>query len=307
MSGTYTVGVDIGGTRVRAALISLANEIVSRAEEKTEAAAAPEDVVRQVTRLVAAVSQGLEHSAISAAGVCAPGPLDTTEGIALVVPTIAGFKDYPLRRVLEEALSLPVTLEHDAPAAAFAEWKLGAGQGTTDMVFVTISTGIGSGAIIGSNLHRGRKGMAGHAGHMTTSPGGPRCSCGNLGCWEAVASGTAFNRMAEAAGFANGAAVFEASRTGDPKAEGLVAALAEQLGIGLVNLMHLFSPERIVLGGGVSVGLDRLQPYLAAHINRTALSPFRDIPILPASLGDNAGLLGVSLLAREDRRSHIRA
>lgn len=306
MSDTYTVGVDIGGTRMRAALISPQGEIIARAEEKTQAAAASETVIDQVARLVAKAREGRVGTAIAAVGVCAPGPLDTIAGLALATPTIAGFRDFPLRHALETALGLPVTLEHDAQAAAYAEWTLGAGAGTADMIFVTVSTGIGSGAIVNGALHRGRRGMAGHAGHMTTTPGGPRCSCGNEGCWEAVASGTAFNRMALAAGFPNGAAVFEASRQGDEKAETLVAALAVQLGIGLVNLMHLFSPEMIVLGGGVSAGLDRLRPHLLQHIAKTALSPFHDIPILPGSLGDNAGLLGVSLLAREDRRHHGR-
>jgi glucokinase len=162
---------------------------------------------------------------------------------------------------------------------------------------VTVSTGIGAGVVTGGRLQRGHRGMAGHAGHMTVAPDGPVCACGNRGCWEALASGPAFAARAQAAGFADGAAAFAAARAGDTVARALSDALARDLGLGLTNLLHLFSPERIVLGGGMSAGLDLLAPGIAAHIARAALAPFRGVPVLPAALGDNAGLVGAAALA----------
>ena len=157
------------------------------------------------------------------------------------------------------------------------------------MVYVTVSTGIGAGVVTGGRLQRGHRGMAGHAGHMTVAPDGPVCACGNRGCWEALASGPAFAARAQQAGFADGAA------------RALSEALARNLGLGLTNLLHLVSPERIVLGGGVTAGFDLLASGIAARIAGAALPPFRGVPVLPAALGDNAGLVGAAALAFASR------
>lgn len=296
MQGKLAVGVDIGGTRMRAALVTKGGTIITRSEAATPARNGPEAVVDQVAILVAKVTSGVARESLTSVGVCAPGPLDTTAGMALSTPTISGFSDYPLRDRLQDQIDLPVFLEHDGHAAAFGEWSFGAGRGFSNMVYVTISTGIGSGAIVDGRLHRGHRGMAGHVGHMTILPGGPQCACGNLGCWEALAAGPAFAILANAQGFSDGAAVFDAARGADARAQALVEQLSRYLGIGLVNLMHIFSPEVIVLGGGVVAGLDLMRPHIERHIAATAMAPFRTIALRKAELGDNPGVLGVAAL-----------
>ncbi len=200
MAAPRALAVDVGGTRVRAAVVTRQGRVLARLEAPTRAADSPEAVVAQVADL----ARRLPAEGIAVAGVCAPGPLDVDRGMALATPTIAGFRDFPLRAALADCLPWPVHLEHDGHAAAWGEWRFGAGRGTQDMVYVTLSTGIGAGVVTGGRLQRGHRGMAGHAGHMTVAPGGPVCDCGNRGCWEAIASGPAFAARARDAGFADG-------------------------------------------------------------------------------------------------------
>ena len=294
------LAIDIGGTRIRAAVVSATGEVLTRAEGPTPARAHGDVVVASIAEVA---HQALQGRDVIAAGVCAPGPLDATRGIAQATPTIDGFRDYPLRDRLTAALGLPTVLEHDGHAAAIGEWLHGAGQGVQSMVYVTISTGIGGGAIVEGRLQKGRYGMAGHVGHMTVHPDGPICNCGNKGCWEAVAAGPAFAATARTAGFADGAATFSAARQGDPKALQLVETEARWLGLGLTNLLHIYSPDLVVLGGGMSNGLDLMRPFIADEITRRAMIPFRDTPFVRASLQDNAGLVGAAALARLGNRA----
>lgn len=299
MADQLTLGIDIGGTRTRAAMVSAQGEILARRESPTAARGAPEVIVATVAALVSDLLRGIDRARILAAGVCAPGPLDAPRGIALATPTIAGFRDFPLRDRIAAAIGLPTLLDHDGQAAAFGEWQFGAGRGRANMVYVTISTGIGGGAVVDGRLQRGHMGMAAHVGHMTIQPDGPICNCGNPGCWEALASGPAFATAARTAGFADGAAVFAAMRTGDPGATGLVAQQSRWLAIGLVNLMHIYSPEIIVLGGGVVAGIDLMRPFIAAEVARRAMAPFRNVTIARAELLDNAGVIGAAALGRQ--------
>ncbi len=293
---TDALAIDIGGTKIRAAVVSATGQVLSRAEGPTPARAHGDVVVAALAELAELARQGRPVSAI---GVCAPGPLDATRGIAQATPTIDGFRDYPLRDRITAAFGLPTVLEHDGHAAAIGEWLHGAGRGEQSMVYVTISTGIGGGAIVEGTLQRGRFGMAGHVGHMTVQPDGAICNCGNPGCWEAVAAGPAFAAAAQAFGFTDGAATFTAARQGDARALDLVQAEGRWLGLGLVNLLHIYSPDLIVLGGGMTHGLDLLRPAITAEIARRAMQPFRDTPFVRAGLEDNAGLVGAAALARQ--------
>ena len=297
--GQIALGIDIGGTRMRAAVVSPDGQVLSRAECPTPATSAPEAIVAQVAVIVRDATHGYEPGAFTSAGVCAPGPLDAQRGIAIATPTIKGFLDYPLRDRIAAAIGLPTFLDHDGHAAAFGDWKFGAGRGHANMVFVTISTGIGGGAIVDGALHRGRRGMAAHVGHMTIMPEGPRCACGNQGCWEAIAAGPAFSAAARDIGFADGAAVFAAVRLGDETAVQLIAEQSRWLGIGLVNLIHIYSPDIVVLGGGVVAGFDLMQPFLQMQIAQRAMPPFRDVPVVQGQLMDNAGVIGAAALGQE--------
>ena len=293
-----TLGIDIGGTRIRAAVVTEDGTLLSRAEALTPARGTGEAVVQAVAELVTQALAGHDRADILAAGVGAPGPLDTDRGIAQATPTIDSFRDFPIRDRIAEATGLPTWLEHDGHAAAYGEWLHGAGRGTANMVYVTVSTGIGGGAIVDGRLQHGRRGQSAHVGHMTLLPDGPVCSCGNLGCWEALAAGPAFARAARAAGYADGAAAFVAAAEGRAAAVQVVDAQARWLAIGLVNLAHIYAPEILILGGGVAAGLEQMRPVMAAEFARRAMSPFRDIPIVRAALRDNAGLIGAAAHGR---------
>ena len=299
MSATPTRGIDLGGTRIRAALVAEDGTLLTRAEGATPARDTGDAVVQAVSMVVAQALQGYDRASILAAGVGAPGPLDAENGIAQATPTIDGFRDFPVRDRIAQAIGLPTYLDHDGHAAAFGEWKYGAGRGYANLVYVTISTGIGGGAIVDGRLHRGRKGMAAHVGHMTLQPDGPICNCGNHGCWEALAAGPAFALAARASGYPDGAAAFTAAAAGDAGAAHVVDAQARWLAIGLVNLAHIYSPEILILGGGVTAGLDQMRPVITHEFATRAMSPFRDIPFVRAALQDNAGLIGAAALGRE--------
>jgi glucokinase len=301
LSQPLAIGIDIGGTQLRVALVDGAGSIRKRTAVRTEAGAGPAAVIAQIAGLVAEVVGEIDRSALLGAGVSCPGPLDTITGTALGIPTLAGWSDIPVAAMIEAALQLPVRLENDGIAAANGEWRFGAGRGLDNLVYVTVSTGIGGGIVADGHLIHGRRGMAGHIGHMIVARDGAVCSCGNRGCWEAYASGTAFAAAAAKAAGAKGPfpeakAVFDAAREGDTVALSIVAEEAEWLGVGLISLVHLYSPQKIIIGGGLANGFDLLAPGIAKRLAQGAMPAFRDVEVAPATLGDNPGLIGAAAL-----------
>jgi glucokinase len=303
------VGIDLGGTQLRAALVDQLGNILKRAEVATKAMEGPEIVVRQIGEIAASVTDGVADDAILGVGVSSPGPLDTDKGTALSIPTLVGFVNYPLRTELQKRFAQPVHLENDGISAAIGEWKFGAGQGLANVVYVTVSTGVGGGVIVDNKVLRGRMGMAGHVGHMVIAKDGERCNCGNRGCFEAYCAGPFFaergRRRAEAhAGTSLGKnsavvdarAIFAAARAGDQLAQELVAEQAAILGTGFASLAHLFSPDVIIMGGGLSNEFELLRPGVVARFREGAMPAFKDVTIMRARLGANSGLIGAASL-----------
>lgn len=301
------VGIDLGGTQVRAALVDAQGAVLARAASRTDALGGPEAVMQQIVGLVSEVTQGVPRADLAGVGVSAPGPLDSEAGLIVCIPTLPGWTDVPIVALLQAALQRPVVLENDGVAAAIGEWRFGAGRGLQDFVYMTVSTGIGGGVIADGRVLRGRRRMAAHLGHMTILPQGQVCTCGNPGCWEAQASGTALgqaarDRVAGAPGSSLAALgdaltavdVVTAARAGDAFASALMAREAELLGIGIVNLLHLYSPQAVVMGGGVSQAFDLLQGGITQWVAEHAMLPFRDVPVHVAALGPNAGLVGAA-------------
>lgn len=298
MSDRTALAVDLGGTRLRAALVDESGRILHKVSRATPATEGAEVVVAAIAEACRGVMEKAGSGKDLTLGLCSPGPIDTEHGIALATPTIRGFVDFPLRDAVEDALGLPVAIENDGPCAALGEWTFGAGRGLNDFVYVTISTGIGGGIVSGGRLIRGRLGIAGHIGHLPLKPvGGAICSCGQPGCWEAEASGTALQAKARKAGFDSLEAAYDRARAGGADAIAFFDAAAEDIKIGLVTLIHLLSPERIVLGGGVSNTFDVLSPMLREKITQRVLPPFRDVALVRSELGDDSGLIGAGMLA----------
>lgn len=294
------IGVDVGGTQVRAALVDGGGRILAREDERTEATAGPERVLAQIKRLADGLLPSAGHRPVLGIGVSTPGPVDTIAGVARGIPTLSGFDQYPLKAELQTRFSLPVSLENDGIAAAIGEWRFGAGQGFDNLVYITVSTGIGGGVIADGRVLRGRMGMAGHIGHMRIVPDGARCPCGGRGCFEAYGSGTAFtararNTMGQDA--IDSRAVFTAARAGDGDANRLIDEEADILGRGIVNLLHVYSPDIVIMGGGMAQEFERLQPGMQGFIQQFAMPAFRDVKVVKAALGQNSGLVGSAALA----------
>jgi glucokinase len=312
----YALAVDIGGTKILTALVRDDGTVTARSRVET-----PADVEPVVDAVVATVGQVLgagvaPQDQIVAAGVGAPGPMNPETGVVYEPPNIRGWHDVPLGALLTERLGMRVWVENDANAAAVAEWWIGAGRGVSDLIYVTVSTGIGGGIIIGDRLVRGVSGTAGEVGHMTIDVNGPPCPCrrGN-GHLEALATGPAIARMAretveagkrsvllEMAGgrpeAITAAMVETAARDGDQVASEVFARAATYLGIGMANLLNIFNPERIVIGGGVSKAGEMLfEPVRRVALERAFERPGRDAEIVPAALGDDVGVVGAAAVA----------
>ena len=312
---SYVIGVDLGGTQLRAIRIDHTGQVYAYKRTDTAAASGVAAVIAQIKDLIAAVIGDVSYAEIDGIGVGAPGPLDPFEGVVLDAPNLPGWDNVPLRAILSEHTGLPVRLGNDANAAALGEWRFGSGRGCQNFIYVTISTGIGGGVITEGQLLLGRKGIGGEVGHMTIQVDGPLCGCGNYGCWEIMASGTALGRFATAAlaaetgagrssliaelagdGPVEGRHVAQAAERGDDLAQTIIRREGEMIGVGMVNLMHLYSPERIALGGGVSKSMALLEPHMRRVIAERAMQPYRDTIVDLAQLGDNVGVIGAAAL-----------
>ncbi len=298
MMAERVLSVDLGGTNIRAAVVGPDGGLLAHATRPTPARSGAAAVIAAIGEACDSALEVCPLSEDAPLGLCAPGPLDSEAGLTIGTPTIAGFENFPLRDALAARLRRPVLVDNDGHAAAIGEWQFGAARGERHFVFITVSTGIGGGAVIDGRLIRGRRGLAGHFGHLLV--GNPRdvCFCGTSGCWEATASGTALQRRAREAGFADLRVAFRSLRDGAPHAHAFLDAAAHDLARGLVTVAHAFSPDVFVLGGGVMAEFDQLEPLIVRHFQALCLPAFRSISFRRAELGDSAGLVGMAHQAR---------
>jgi glucokinase len=306
------IAIDLGGTQLRAALVDETGAILKRTAVATKAREGADMIVQQMVDAAHDVMPD-DANAIVGIGVSSPGPLDTDKGIAIHLPNFKGFTNFPLRQALQDKFSQRVHLENDGIAAAIGEWRFGAGKGLRSLVYITVSTGIGGGVITDGHVLHGRMGMGGHIGHMTIDPHGPRCNCGNSGCWERFAAGPFFAARAREKAVITPSSslhgiretlephdVFAAAQNGDTLAKALVDEEAFYLGAGITSLLYLYSPEMVVIGGGLSNALDQLRPGIEAYIGDNAMQVFRSVPLVKAALGGNSGLVGAVAPLFED-------
>ncbi|MDQ0734333.1 ROK family glucokinase [Arthrobacter agilis] len=313
------VGVDIGGTKVAAGVVDVRGRILAEARRATPGHD-PRAVEAVITELVRELSREFR---IRSVGIGAAGWMDLSNSTVLFSPHLA-WRNEPLRRNLERMLRRRVTVVNDADAAAWAEWRFGAGRGESRLVCVTLGTGIGGAMIMGGRVERGRHGVAGEFGHQIIVPQGHRCECGNRGCWEQYASGNALGREARELAGANspvaraiidaapeghaaitGALVTRLAMEGDPASRELVDDVGQWLGLGLANLAAALDPGTFVIGGGLSAaGELLLEPARRAFGRNLTGRGFRPAArIERAALGPEAGLIGAADLSRLLSRS----
>lgn len=309
MEKKYVVGVDLGGTKIYTALVDLEGNIVNEKVVETLAEEGQEAVSERILDTIANVIAGVDNELIKAIGVGSPGPLDAKKGI-IFEPSNLPFKNYEIVKTIKDRFNLPTYLDNDANVATLAEFMFGAGKGTENMVYITVSTGIGGGAIINGKLYRGHTANALEVGHMTVSKEGPRCGCGNVGCAESFASGTAIGKRAKEAvaskvvtslkKYNNVTAkeVFIEAAEGDAEAKRILDNALYYLGITVGNVMSHSDPEKVVMGGGVINGGDVVIETVKKVVAERCLSVFAENCLIEkAKLGGQAGVLGAAALA----------
>ena len=313
MTAPVWVGVDVGGTKVLAGVVSEDGTVVRTARGATPGRRVDAALIEEVlTETVHAVADG---APIAGVGLAAAGFVEATGERVMFAPHLP-WQDEPVRARLADRWQVPVVLENDATCAAIAEWEHGAARGAGSAVVVTLGTGIGGGLIVDGHVIRGANGMAGEFGHMQVVPDGLPCECGGRGCWEQYSSGNALVRYArermgheptmleEASGGRpeqlTGPMVTDAAAAGDLLARAAFTSVGDWLGVGVANLVAALDPERVVVGGGVSAAGERLLGPARVSLERSLVgAAHRVVPSLVAArLGPEAGLVGAAALAR---------
>ena len=299
------LGLDVGGTKLAAGVVDAAGGVRGFVTTPTDAARGSDDGVARLLALGrrAVDEAGVDWAAIDGVGIAAAGPLDPAAGVLVAPLNIAGWVDVPIVELAVSGLGKAVVLDNDATAAAAGEHRFGAGRGTRNMVYLTVSTGVGGGAVLDGKLYRGASGNGGELGHVTVDWHGRVChGCGRRGCLEAYASGTSIAERAQEAGLAGATAadVAAGARAGEEPAARIWAETCEALACGIVSIANLFEPELVVIGGGVSrEGEHLLAPVRAlvqAQAMRGSKAPLR---VEQAALGEAVGVAGAAAVAFE--------
>lgn len=311
---TLTVGVDLGGTNTRAGLVTGGGEIVGRARCPTRLDLGSDAVVQGIADCVrGAISDGdVDPSEVGSVGVGSPGPLNPETGVIISPENLPCLRGVPLKAQLEAELGRTVLVDNDANLAAYGEQWMGAGRGVEHFLCVTLGTGIGGGWVADGKLMRGFNGNAAEIGHISLDLNGPRCPCGNHGCFELYASATAMVRRTrerlsrerpETALEPDGLTtetISKAAEAGDAFAAEMFEETGFLLGAGLVNLVNVMNVEMIALAGGMARAGERLlEPARRTFLERGTVGVKEFVRIVPAALGDDAGILGAARLARD--------
>jgi glucokinase len=312
LSAAETIGVDLGGSKMRVAVVDGNQKILHRSTEASRGRGEEEVLATLERELLEARSACPE---VAAAGLGIPCTIDQRRGVAIASVNLP-LVDVPIRELMRERLGLPVFIDNDVNAAILAEHRFGAARGAENAVMIALGTGIGGGLILGGKVYRGTHGAGAELGHMVVEMDGPRCqgNCPNHGCIEAVASGTALGREGRAAaerapdsilgralaegGDLSGEAVTDAALAGDETAREVVALIGRRLGVAFSSLANIFEPEVIVVGGGVIAAGELLLEPAREEMRSRALRPMNETRVAAAQLGDEAGMIGAATMAQ---------
>lgn len=314
----YVLAGDLGGTRMRTALVDNDGHIRKRSSQLTGAKRGPDIVIEKFLHDAIEIGNSVDKSEIVGISLALSGPIDPVTGTLRNPPHLPGWDGFSPKFSIQKQISLPITLVNDATAATLAEHLYGAGRGLDNMIYMTISTGIGGGIIVNGKLVFGAHGFAGEVGHQTIDTRGPRCHCGKLGCLESFSSGTALARIARqrasehtntlmldlAEGnldYITSSIVANAARVGDILATEVMNDAMTRLAVGIVNLIHVLNPELIVIGGGMSNNFDLIHPILTREIKNLVMAPeLAKVPVVKSELGDEVGVIGAAAMVFKD-------
>ncbi len=310
MGKKYAIGVDVGGTAIKFGICSGEGDLLSEDEVSTPAKAPKEEILGKLEEIInktvkTAKSRNLPISAI---GIGTPGSVDLARGyLKGGTPNFANWKDVAISDYLEKRVSTPVFADNDANLMAFGEFAFGAGKNSKNAVFVTLGTGIGGGVIIDGEIYRGTYYAGAEIGHMSIDYKGRKCRCGGTGCWEQYASATAMVREYKSANpgnpVSNTKELFERYESGEAEAKAVLERVVEYLGAGTANIINIFNPEIIVIGGGVSQAGEWFIEKIRISAFGRAMGPSQEnVEIKAASLGNTAGMLGAAAFALKMNR-----
>ena len=307
------IAADIGGTNLRAALVTADGQVTHRHQAPTPKSATSESIVREIVGLLRAVAENAEGVPVGAC-LAVPGLINGDAGTVVIAPNVPGFRNLNLTTPVTESLGISCFIENDASAAGLGEFRFGAGRGARNLLHATLGTGIGGGIVIEGRLYRGSKGLAGEIGHMVIDPSGPVCNCGSRGCLEAMVSGVAFaGRAKRLISLDRSPFLKERVGTRDPSAADLFAAAqsgcqhsaaeiqhgGHLLGLALGGLTNVLNPDAITLSGGLlAMGEMFLEPMRKAMFS-IAYGPASGTIVRLSTLGDDAGLLGAAAVCFE--------
>jgi glucokinase len=312
------LGIDLGGSKILSAVVDSSGKIIGSNYRPTQAVQGVNAVINNILKSAqaAVIKASISFERISAVGLAAPGISNPESGIVYRSPNLPGWRNVPFESIIAEKLQKKTFLINDANAAALGEMYYGSAVGYRNFIYITISTGIGGGIVIDGNLYSGAKGMAGEIGHMVIEPNGLPCNCGGSGCWELYASGSAIARRAREE-IQNGkktqlvemsdnshekieaSLVKKAAENGDQLSIKLITETARYLGIGFGNLINIFNPQLIVIGGGLTkMGDMLLKPAISEAKRRSYPEIFKAVKFSMAKLGDYSGVIGAAVNAR---------
>jgi glucokinase len=305
------IGVDLGGTNMRTALVGRDGNVLDKHSEETRSAEGHEKVISKLIGNIERqrANAGRHGREIFAVGVGAPGVIHEQTGVVVKSPNFPDWNNLPLKQTLERSLNLPVIIENDANAAALGEQWRGAAKDIGSLIFLTLGTGVGGGIVLNSRIWHGADGMAGEVGHMTIVPDGRTCGCGNTGCLEMYASsrGIVMTFKEMVTGQCSGlggkqeitsAQIYQAARDGDTTARRAMQEMGRYLGVGIANLINIFNPEMLVIGGRVKDAWDLFIDATREEIRKRAFEyPAARTKIVPSALGDDAGMVGAAAVA----------
>ena len=298
--GTYSIGVDLGGTNLRVAAISDEGRVLHKVSIPAVYTAGPEHIASDITNIISSIRSRVGVSSLRGVGIGVPGFIDMEKGVVVGSANLPGFEGFPVRDAIQQKLGTTIVLENDANAAALGEMWIGAGRDVKDLILITLGTGIGGGIVVDGRVLHGHLGMAGEIGHMTVYPEGNPCGCGNCGCLEKHASATAVVAMARMMGLGDrltSEEVYQLAAGGDDKAKAVFVAMGQALGTALATLVNVFNFPLYLLSGGMLPAWDQFAPTMLAECRRRSFV-FRTTGtrIDKAALGNEAGLYGAAYL-----------
>ena len=297
------IGVDVGGTKMTAALANRDGKIVKLLRIQTRREEGAEGGFKAICEMVRSLldeaqAQGLSVEKI---GVGFGGPVDFERGTVYLSHHVPGWENFPLRNEIERRFGVPAIVDNDANAGTLGEWMFGAGKGVNELLYVNIGTGIGGGIVSGGKLVRGWRNLAGEIGHMTVKPDGPTCTCGRKGCLEALASGSAIGREGtERFGKPmKSEGVFQLAEQGNPIAKQILAEAVDALAFAIGAAANLFNPKKVILGGGVAEAPEHMliEPLRQRLVRYALPQIYEGLEVVRAQLGYDAGIMGAIALA----------